>query len=347
MAPAANGQSPMRWRFAQELIDDIRGRGTRSYVRSKHYGKIFLPLYNTGHPIVEHSEPAIYNQDGMLMRTFFLRDIHWAHSPYYMQSKYFAWDRYNIGLGTHFYTHQAMTQQMGSPDKRYGLLWESQSLVPEDYLIFKKCRGLEKDFDLIFTFCDELLDTLPNARFHPGCASSWYGTSFGGGTLSDKAYLHKCKKVSIVSSNKMKTPLHMFRLNLAKKLKKEGLADAYGTFDGGQSIKIADTLKEYYFSFAIENDLRPLFFTERLTSCFAAMTIPIYLGASKIDQFFNPDGIIFLKTSDFDDIDKVLQICTEQEYERRLPAILDNFQRVQIYLNANDYLFETYLAETP
>jgi hypothetical protein len=76
------------------------------------------------------------------------------------------------------------------------------------------------------------------------------------------------------------------------------------------------------------------------------MTVPIYLGASKIDHFFNPDGIIFLKTTDLDSIDKILKKCTEREYERRLPAVLDNFQRVQPYLNANDWLFKTYLRET-
>ena len=239
-----------------------------------------------------------------------------------------------------------MVQQVGNPDVRYGLLWESESLVPEDYKIFDRRKGLEKDFDLIFTFSEALLEKLPNARFFPGCASSWYGTNFGGGKLSETSYLRKQKNVSILASNKTRVPLHKFRLALAKKLKHEGVADTFGTFSSGRSVMIAETLDDYRFSFAIENDIKPLFFTERLTSCFASMTIPIYLGASKIDHFFNPDGIIFLKTTDLDSIDNILKKCTEREYERRLPAVLDNFQRVQPYLNANDWLFKTYLRET-
>jgi hypothetical protein len=335
----------MRLRFIQDLLDGLRGRGYKQFARSKVYGKIFSPIYNTGYRL-DPSEPNIYNKDGLLLRTFFIRDVHWAHSPYHMQSRYFTWDRFNIGLKTHFYTHQAMVQQVGNPDVRYGLLWESESLVPEDYKIFDRRKGLEKDFDLIFTFSEALLEKLPNARFFPGCASSWYGTNFGGGKLSETSYLRKQKNVSILASNKTRVPLHKFRLALAKKLKHEGVADTFGTFSSGRSVMIAETLDDYRFSFAIENDIKPLFFTERLTSCFASMTIPIYLGASKIDHFFNPDGIIFLKTTDLDSIDNILKKCTEREYERRLPAVLDNFQRVQPYLNANDWLFKTYLRET-
>ena len=201
------------------------------------------------------------------------------------------------------------------------------------------------NFDLVFTFSEDLLETLPNARFYPGCASSWYGTKFGGGKLSNTSYLSKQKNVSIVASSKARVPLHKFRLELAKKLKREGLADTYGTFDSGQPVMIADALRSYRFSFAIENDLKPLFFTERLTSCFAAMTIPIYLGASKISQFFNPDGIIQLKASDLDDIEKIIQLCTRAEYERRLPAIMDNYNRVKPFLNANDWLYENYFKQ--
>lgn len=238
-----------------------------------------------------------------------------------------------------------MLQQVGIPDIRHGLLWESESLVPEDYKIFRQNKGLEKDFDLIFTFSENLLETLPNARFFPGCASAWYGNKIGGGTLSSTAHLRKTKGISLLSSTKCQTEFHKFRLELARKLKGNKLVDTYGTFDGGKQVQLSETLADYRFSFAIENDIKPLFFTERLTSCFAAMTIPIYLGASKINQFFNPDGIIFLKTADLDCISTVLKKCTEREYERRLPAVLDNFQRVQPYLNVNDWLFKTYLAE--
>jgi hypothetical protein len=55
------------------------------------------------------------------------------------------------------------------------------------------------------------------------------------------------------------------------------------------------------------------------------------------------DGIIQLKISDLDDIEKILQLCTPAEYERRLPAIIDNYNRAKAFLNANDWLYNNYL----
>ena len=42
-------------------------------------------------------------------------------------------------------------------------------------------------------------------------------------------------------------------------------------------------------------------------------------------------------------LDNVLKQCTKEEYERRLPAILDNYERVQCYRNMQDYLYEKLL----
>ena len=73
------------------------------------------------------------------------------------------------------------------------------------------------------------------------------------------------------------------------------------------------------------------------------MTVPIYVGATAIDQFFNPDGIIQVKKEDLGSIDHILQQCSSADYESRLPAIKDNYRRVQQYATPEDYLFENYL----
>lgn len=332
----------MKWQFGQALIDRLRGKRLVNRIRARAYPHIYLPMYNLDAPIGPE-EPEIYNADGERMRTFFLRDIHWAHAPVHMQSKHFLWDRFNIGLRDHFHSHNTMLHQMGRPDRRYGILWESEAIVERDYRIFDRHRGLEKDFDLVFTFSERILETIPNARFFPACAGSWFGTERGGGELSETAHLRKSRNLSILSSSKRQTPLHRFRLALARALRRRNLADTFGTFDGGPAVRIAETLQPYRFSFAIENDRKPYFFTERLTSCFAAMTIPVYLGATRIERFFNPDGIVALRTSDLDDIDRLVARCTEEEYRARLPAVIDNYRRVQEYLNPNDWLFRNHL----
>jgi len=328
----------MRIKAVQEIIDILRGKKHEPeflYEFShRQYGKIYMPYYNIFVKMLP-DEPEIYNKEGFRMRTFFIRDIHFAHAPV-SKSKYFIWDRFNIGLNTYFYSHGAMLETMGNPDKRYGMLVESQGIVPGDYKIFEKNKGLNKDFDLIFTYSADILEKYDNARFVPFCAEVWNQNY-----IDSEAYKHKTKNVSILSSNKLMCDLHKFRYETALRCKREGLADTFGTFDGGNMCRLTDTLNDYRFSICIENDISPFFFTERLTTALACGTIPIYLGASEIDKFFNPDGIIKITKSD--DIKEVLKQCTKEEYENRISAVIDNMERAKKYYRVFDFMAENHL----
>lgn len=313
------------------------------YEDSPVYGKLYYPIYNKNVKIDSYV-PEIYNKAGERMELFFIRDGLTAHAPY-SRGRYFFWDRFNFELKKHFYTHKQMLCQIGKPDFKYGMLIESESIVPNDYEIFQQHKGIEKDFDLIFSFSDRILNEVPNARFVPFCSVPWYGTEQFGGLLSADAYKTKTKNVSIVSSDKLMCHLHRIRYDIAWQCKHKNLADTYGTFDGGKLIKLSESLSDYRYSIAIENDISPYFFTERITSCFASMTVPIYLGASKISEFFNPDGIIFLDENSCENIEVVLSQCNEKDYEARLPAIIDNFNRVKKFLSWEDYMYEHYLQD--
>ncbi len=308
--------------------------------KSKAYGRIYHPHYNKN-SLMPNEEPEIYNRQGRRMETFFLRDQHRSLEPYDPPSKYFLWDRYNVGLDTHFYSHEAMLETMGSPKRRYGWLMESEEVVPRDYEIFDRHPTLHQDFDAIFTYSERLLEKLPNARFFPCQSSPWYGGKYGG-TVSGTAYQNKTRNVSILSSARHKCHLHLVRLAIANKCKRLGLADTFGTFDGGPYVKNGDTMEKYRYSIVIENSFSPLFFTERITSCFAAQTVPIYIGTPKIGQFFNADGIIRISDKDVDNLERILAQCNEKDYLSRLPAILDNYQRVQPYFRLGDWLYEKY-----
>lgn len=301
----------------------------------------YYPIYNV-RAQMSSRKLKIYNEAGERMDTFFIRDFHRASNPNWNNSRYFIWDRFNYGLDTHFYSHLAMLETMGKPDRKYGIMMESRAITPDDYNIFRKNKGLEKEFERVFTYDDRLLNEVENAAFYPVCAAVWYGVDDSKAVLDAKAYEKKERNVSIVSSDKASSELHRFRIEVAKLCKRDGLADTFGTFDGGKLCKIEESLTRYRYSIAIENVISDYFFCEKLTNCFAAQTIPIYLGARKIDEFFNVDGIIQIKTNDLSEIENVLKQCDEKEYERRLPAILDNYQRVQEYLNMDDYLYLHY-----
>lgn len=289
---------------------------------------------------IDGTMPRIYNAEGGLLETYFIRNRHSRHAPYGHEGKYFFWDRYNYGLDTHFYGAEEMLHTLGNPSVKYGMLTESRIIVPKDYEVFHKHKGLEKEFKYIFTYDEVILNELENARFYPVAAGIWNQT------MKEGLYNRKKENISILCSDKVMCPLHRFRLELARKCKREQLAHTFGKFDGGAYVQSVDEcLDDFRFSIIIENDISDYYFSERLTSCFAAQTIPVYLGARKISEFFNPDGIIFLENPDLDQAAHTLAQCTKEAYEERLGAVLDNYGRVQEYINMQDYLYEHYLQE--
>ena len=309
------------------------------------YGKIYLPRYNMD---VEFDKtlPEIYNKNGEKLKLVFVRNTQSSHSPYAASEKVF-FDRFNFGLDTHFYSQVDLLKQCGKPVHSYAMFSESETIVPESYKVFEKHKGLEKDYDYIFTFSDKLLDSLPNARFVPYCTEPWYGSKKYGGIMTPEACNHKTKNISIMASRQNISEYHQLRIAIAKKCKEQNLADTYGTFDGGDFLdKIDHVFEPYRYSIIIENDVKPYYFTEKITSCFAAMTIPIYLGATKIGQFFNEDGIIKITPKDYANLEEFLKQCNEKDYYSRLEAVKDNYNRVQKHLNVFDnFIYEPYMSK--
>ena len=311
--------------------------------QTKVYGKIYLPIYNR-YIKVDSREPQIYNADGTPIRTFFLRDKH-IIAENMKVSKHFMFDRYNFELPVHFYTHNAMRQTMGKPDKKYGLLCESKEIVPEDYLIFEHHPKLAAEFDSIFTFDEEILDKLKNAKEFCLCSNvNFFGADTKGINAPDWC-AQKTKNVSICSSHKRSCDLHKLRYDWACLFKNNPLVDTFGTFDGGAYVTALDYLKDYRYSIAVENDIRPYWFTEKILNCFATRTVPIYVGHEKMLERFNSDGIIFVKSEDYGKIENIIKQCSAADYEARRAAIEDNFERVQKYINPFDRLWEMYLKK--
>ena len=314
--------------------------------KSKHcnfqntvYGKVYYPYYNSSFP-PSSIEPEIYNKEGKLMRTFFLRDFHMAADKT-QESKYFIWDKFNIGLKTHFYTHQAMLETMGKPTHKYGWLIESEGIVPNDYKLLRKNPNLASEFNKIFTYSEDLLDKLPNAELLISCANIWYGNIEGDtARLNSEQYKNKEKMCSMMCSEKLLTKMHYVRHNIATQALSLGV-DVYGKFNGGMFIPYkSKSLEKYRYQIVVENDISPYYFTEKILDCFASQTVPIYLGATKIDKFFNPDGIIFIKQEDVNNIEKYLKQISVSDYESRIPALIEIYEKSLIYCLTQDLIYE-------
>ena len=132
------------------------------------------------------------------------------------------------------------------------------------------------------------------------------------------------------------------RYSIAKKYMNDPKVDGYGKACGNYIEKKADALTDYRYSIVVENGSSSFYFTEKILDCFASMTVPIYLGATKIGDFFNTDGIIMIDRNDSLSLDGIIASCSEKDYRDRLPAIKDNFERVQNYLSFEDYILDNY-----
>lgn len=135
--------------------------------------------------------------------------------------------------------------------------------------------------------------------------------------------------------------MHNVRRIVATYVKNNGLVDVMGTFCGPH-IELKEAFQDYRYNICIENYVDNGYFSEKLTNCFASMTIPIYMGASTdfISKIFDIRGIVFIdKLSKIDDL---LNKCNEDDYYNRRSAMISNYNIVQSYLSIEDYICEKY-----
>lgn len=283
-----------------------------------------------------HDEPKLYNEYGEQYKVCFISD-----NGYTFASRYMYFDRYDWGLKTHFYKGNRMLRTVGSPEYRYGITGEPRGIEPWEYDVFSKNPNINDEFDYIFTDDEILLNKYENARFVPISASIFYKQPAN--DYDDELYLKKTKNVSILASKKCITDAHKIRIAAAKRCQKSGLVDAYGSFSGIFLDDYDEAFTDYRYSIVVENGQSDYYFTEKILSCFAAQVVPIYLGARKIGDFFNEDGIIQIKRGDLEDIPKLVNICSEEDYLSRKEAILDNYNRVWNYSSGWDYMYKKYL----
>ena len=200
------------------------------------------------------------------------------------------------------------------PGPNIAMLLEPRSMIGPAY---DWVEDHESYFRYIFTHDSRLL-RLPQAKML-NWADVWLTTD----SVKDKG-------ISLCTSPKDWCPLHHARLELYNYFKEHGGVDCfYGDWNNSDipNIKPEDYLEHYKFSIIIENDIDDYWYTEKILNCFATKTVPIYVGARKIGNIFNEDGIISLPVEDIPRIIDHLNV--DEAYRYRKKAIEDNFKRVE------------------
>ena len=212
-------------------------------------------------------------------------------------------------------------------DKAICLLVEPRSIIPGTY------RWVEENyqrFHYVFTFDSKLLSQLPNAKLliYGQITAEYPGDA-------------KMKAISMVCSDKNFCEGHQNRIKVARAL--YDYIDTYGKFNGGPYCDEKTVYSGYRFHVAMENYQDGHYFTEKICNCLASKIVPIYYGCPNIGDYFNTDGIVICSSPD-DVIRKTKEILYtyEDEYKKRLPAIEENYEKVQKYRRFAKLFIEMY-----
>lgn len=162
--------------------------------------------------------------------------------------------------------------------------------------------------------------------------------------IAEEQYgLHeKTKLCSMFASNKQMVEGHRIRHTYAERLKDK--LDLFGGACGSKRLgngkphpHKAGGLIPYMFSVTMENCRVPLYYTEKITDCFATGTVPVYWGPREIGEIFDSDGILFLD-EDFDP-----GMLSEDLYRSMLPAVRQNLEIVSDLEGSDDELYRKYI----
>ena len=215
---------------------------------------------------------------------------------------------------------------------KYKAAWllEPRALQP---IIYDRIITVIEKYDFIFTHDKQLINDYPTkAKFVP----------FGGCWIQDENQkIHnKTKNISMIYSNKTFMAGHMMRHRVADMVKGIDL------FGNGSKTPIEfkeEGLCDYRFSVVIENIDTQTWFTEKLLDCFATGTIPLYWGTPDIGDYFNLDGMI--KFRSINELSEIILKLSDDDYNNRLDAVRDNFERFKQYEITEDWICDNILEE--
>lgn len=92
-----------------------------------------------------------------------------------------------------------------------------------------------------------------------------------------------------------------------------------------------DALAPYKYSVAIENSSVPGYFTEKLSECYLAHTLPVYYGATDVSNYFDPASMLAIDIDDYKaSILQIEQLLETDPWEDLQDTIIEQKLR---YLN--------------
>ena len=142
----------------------------------------------------------------------------------------------------------------------------------------------------------------------------------------DYDFLLKCEPpekpcaLSWIISNRALSAGHRKRLSFIPRLAGQVDFDLYGRGFAPLADKW-DGLAGYRYSVAVENFANPHYWTEKLSDCFLAWTMPIYYGCTNITEYFPAESLIRVDIDDPEAPAKIRDAVRSKAWLRNREAI--------------------------
>lgn len=197
-------------------------------------------------------------------------------------------------------------------------------------------------YNIILTYDNDLL------KFK-NCHKLLFGTSW---VNSNDRYNEKENKISFLIGGKTTTIGHIIRNNIylnSNLIKNNFHVYVSNHFPPSvilENTKILtndknDLFEKYKYHLCIENSKQINYFTEKIIDCFNSMTVPIYWGCPNIEEYFEINGIIILKSNNVQDIiNEINAIDIENFYEKNILHIKKNYEICKKYINYSENIID-------
>lgn len=227
-------------------------------------------------------------------------------------------------------------------ERRFGWVCESKFIIPDvfDWLVKNHEILFERYYYKIFTCEQELLNLNTNFVY------AYAGSSYPWVKRETWDVYPKTKICSMFCSPKVLTQEHVYRQKVAQTAIKCGV-DVFGPAFSPLYPHLTNWdakihgIKDYMFHIVVENGVTENYFTEKFTDAIAVGSIPVYRGAAKVLELFDPNGVIVLEPGQEE---KIFNNLTEELYNSKLQAAKNNLEVLKTLKLSDDYLFDRITA---
>lgn len=243
----------------------------------------------------------------------------------------FEWQPAATGTPARFYDDLCMRDAPNHPRPRVGWLVEAPLYAQCHYDWAVKHAA---EFDCILTPCGDYAARGAPWRWYPRGGSMLPAAEWGVSPQDRR----KMRSVSLLASAKSDATGHKLRHEIYER---HGYRmGCHGGIVTGENESKLYALAPYRYTVVVDAERNNGCFCDHILDAMALGCVPIYWGCPDIGRWFDAEGVIQFET--MDELGRILDSLSREDYAARLPALTENWRRAQAYRVPEDWLFDNY-----